>query len=162
MISLANSKKSQQACLEALSLASLLFNIFINDLFLFIETTTLGNYADDNTMYFSDKNANIVMSRLRHAFAIISEWFYENYMDLNADKCHFLTVGLNEPLPDFSFNDTTVENIIEEKILGIVIDKKLNFKSHLKNTCKKANQKLSALSKLATLNQWNKMVIFFH
>ena len=102
-------------------LGPLLFNIFINDLFLFIETTTLYNYADDNTMYSSDKNANIVISRLRHDFAIISEWVYENYMVLNADKCHYLTIGFNEPFPDFSFNDTIIENINEEKILGIVI-----------------------------------------
>ena len=83
-------------------------------------------------MYSSDKNANIVIGRLRHDFAIISEWFYENYTVLNADKCHFLTVGFNEPFSVFSFNDTTVENASEEKMLGIVIDNKLNFRSHLK------------------------------
>ena len=37
-------------------LGSLFFNIFINDLFVFIETTALCNYADDNTMHSSDKN----------------------------------------------------------------------------------------------------------
>ena len=108
------------------------FNIFINDLFLFIETTTLYNYADDNTMYSSDKNGNIVISKFRHDFAIISDWLHENYMVLNTDKCHFLTVGFNEPFPDDSFDNTTIENVTAEKILGIVIDNKLSFKSHLK------------------------------
>ena len=79
----------------------LLFNIFNNDFFLFIKTTTLCNYAED-------KNTNIVISRFRHNFAIMSEWFYENYMVVNADKCHFLTAGFNEPFQDFSFNDTTI------------------------------------------------------
>ena len=32
-------------------LGPLLFNIFINDLFLFIEKTTICNFADDNTIY---------------------------------------------------------------------------------------------------------------
>ena len=32
-------------------------------------------------------------------------------MAFNADKCHFLTVGFNEPFPDFPFNDTTIENV---------------------------------------------------
>ena len=68
-------------------------------------------------------------------------------MVLNVGKCHFLTVGLNEPFSDFSFNDATIENVTEEKIIGILIDKKSNFKSHLKNLCKKANHKLSALSR---------------
>ena len=88
-------------------------------------------------MYSSDKNANIVVSRLRHDLAIISEWFYENYMVLNADKCHSVTVGFNESFPDFSFNYTTVGNVTEENILGIVIDNNLNFKSHLKNNVQK-------------------------
>ena len=49
-------------------------------------------------------------------------------MVLNADKCHFLTVGFNEPFPDFFFNDTSyIENVTEEKSFGIVIDNKLNF-----------------------------------
>ena len=55
-------------------------------------------------------------------FVTISEWFYEDYMVLNADKCHFLTVSFNEPFPDFSFNDTTIENATEEKILALVIN----------------------------------------
>ena len=56
-------------------LDSLFFNIFISDLFLFIETTTLYNYTDDNTMYSSDKNFNVVIGRLRHNFAVPG-WFY--------------------------------------------------------------------------------------
>ena len=84
-------------------------------------------------MYSSNKKFNIVTSRLRHVFAITSEWFYENYMVLNADKFHFLNVGFNEPFPYSFFNDTTIENVTEDKILGIVIYNKshFNFKSHL-------------------------------
>ena len=102
-----------------------------------LETTTLCNYADDNTMYSSDKNFNIVISRIGYNFAIISKWFYENYMLLNPDKCHFLTLSFNKPFPDFSFENTIIKNFTEEKILGIVIDNNLNFKSHMKIYVKK-------------------------
>ena len=37
-------------------LGSLLFNIFINDLFYVIDKCTLYNYADDNTMPYSHTN----------------------------------------------------------------------------------------------------------
>ena len=94
MISLANGKRSQQTCLNALSLAPPFFNICINDFFLFIEITTVCNYVGDNSMYSSD--------------TIIPEWFYKKYMVLNADELS----------PDFSFNDTAIAT--EEKILGIV------------------------------------------
>ena len=65
------------------SQGTVFFSDFINDLVLFIETITLYKYADDNTMYSSDKNTNIVIDWLRHDFAIITAWFYENYMVLN-------------------------------------------------------------------------------
>ena len=98
-----------------------------------------------------DKNSNIVISRLRHDFAIISEWFYENYMVLNPHKYHFLTLGFNKSFPDFSFKNTIIKNITEEKILEIVIDNNLNFKSNMKKICEKANQKLSALARISKL-----------
>ena len=57
-------------------------------------------------------------------------------MLLNPDKCHFLSLGFNKPFLDFSFENTTIKNAAEEKILGIVIDNNLNFKSHyLKDMC---------------------------
>ena len=115
-------------------------------------------------MYSSDKNFNIVINRLRHNFGIISEWFYENYTALCPDKCHFLTLGFNKPITDFFLENTIIKNIREEKILGIVIDNNLNFKSHMKKIYVKTNQKLSALagiSKLTTPTQKKKLINFF-
>ncbi len=39
-------------------LGPLLFNVFINDIFLFIEQGTLYNYADDNTLSFCHPETN--------------------------------------------------------------------------------------------------------
>ena len=115
-------------------------------------------------MCSSDKNFNIVIRRLREDFAIISEWFYGNYIVLNQNKCHFLTLGFNKLFPDFSFENTIIKSVTEEKILGIVIENNLNFKSCMKKICEKADQKLSALaiiSKLTTPNQRIKLINSF-
>ena len=37
-------------------LGSLLFNVFVNDLFLFVSSSNQSNYADDNTLYTSGYN----------------------------------------------------------------------------------------------------------
>ena len=37
-----------------------------------------------------------------------------------------------------------------EKLLGVTFDKILNFRKHVKDLCKKANQKLHALARLST------------
>ena len=68
-------QKILKGVIQGSSLGPLFLNIFMNDLFLFIETTTLCNYADHNTMYSLGKNYNIEISWLRYDFAIIFEWF---------------------------------------------------------------------------------------
>ena len=76
----------------------------------------------------------------------------------------FLTLGFNEPFPDFFFKNTIIKNATEEKILEIVIDNNFNFKSHMRKICEKANQKLSALvriSKLTTSTQRKKLINSF-
>ena len=71
-------------------------------------------------------------------------------MVLNAGKCHFMRLGKNAEGEIFSFNNILMENSEERKILGVLIDNKLNFKSHISELCKKASQKIAALSRLSS------------
>ena len=64
----------------------LLFNLFINDLILFLYTTVLSNYADDNNLYASSKDKEETKRALVEDFQIVINWFYENYMTLNTGK----------------------------------------------------------------------------
>ena len=43
-----------------------------------------------------------------------------------------------------------MENRKEQKILGVILDNKLNFKSHLSELCKKVSQKVAALSRMSS------------
>ena len=126
----------------------LFFNIFINDLFLNIDKSTLCNYAGDNTLYTSGNDPNVVINNLKQDSSKIFKCFYENLMILNPDKCYFLTLGFKDTQPNFSADNIKIKNVSEEKILGIIIGNKLTFKGHLKNICKKANQKLNAVARI--------------
>ena len=75
------------------TLGPLLFNIFLNDLFLFVENSYLSNYADDNTLCSSGNDLEKVKQTLREDIEIVTKWFYENYMVLNSGKCHFMYLG---------------------------------------------------------------------
>ena len=60
----------------------------------------------------------------------------------------------------FIFKGLVMKNSKEQKILGVTIDNKLTFKSHIKNLCKKASQKIGALSRLSNhLNDSQKILI---
>ena len=66
-------------------LGSLLFKIFLNDIFLFISKCQLCNYADDNTI-----NQKKIKNDLEMDFMILQKWFHENHMVLNPGKCHYI------------------------------------------------------------------------
>ena len=71
MISLANDKNFSTGMPS-----SLFFNIFLLIVSFFLLKIQLFA-TDDNTIYSSDENANIVINRLRQDFVIILEWFYK-------------------------------------------------------------------------------------
>ena len=57
-------------------------------------------------------------------------------------KCHFIIMG------------NTPEHLWEsqqEELLGLTVDKNLNFNEHLSMICKKASAKVSALTRMAML-----------
>ena len=131
-------------------LGPLFFNVFINDLFVTINKSTLCKCADDNTLFYTSGNdANAVISKLKQDFSEISKWFYETFIILNPYKYYFLTLGFQETQLNFSYDNITIKNVSEEKIPDITIDNKLTFKSHLKYIYKKASQKPNAIAKIA-------------
>ena len=52
-------------------LGPLLFNIYINDIFLFTENSFLSNYADDSTLYTTDIDLEIANNKIRVIFLIL-------------------------------------------------------------------------------------------
>ena len=96
-------------------------------------------------------------------FQIVIKRFYGNYIVLNSAKCHFMCLGKNTENETYFFNNTEMEISSEEKILGITIDNKLKFKSHVKNLRKEASQKIWALSRLTNyLNDSEKKQLIFN
>ena len=69
-------------------------------------------------------------------------------MMLNAGKCHFMCLGNNTVNETFLFNKILMKNSKEQKNFSAIIDNEFNFKSHISELCKKASQKIAALSRL--------------
>ena len=59
----------------ALVLGPILFNIFINDLFLLTLGSDICNFADDNTLYACDTSIDNVLRRLEEDVIKVSGWF---------------------------------------------------------------------------------------
>ena len=73
-------------------LGPLFFNIYISDLLLFIQSSDICNYADHITIYACDKNLENITQKTENDCNVALEWFANNFIKLNADKCHLLVI----------------------------------------------------------------------
>ena len=128
-------------------LGPLLFNIFLNDIFLFVKDSKITNYADDNTPYATEDSIEKLLETLEKETNILLEWFNFNEMKSNTDKCHLIIVNNQDKSIKIGKDVITSETRV--KLLGVTIDNKLNFNEHVDNICKKANNKLHALARIA-------------
>ena len=76
-------------------------------------------------------------------------WCENIFLKLNPDKCHFLVAANTNEHLWLKVGDAMVWETSKQKLLGLTIDKKLNFIEHVQNICKKASQKVYALSRVA-------------
>ena len=82
-------------------------------------------------------------------------------MVLNPGKCHYLVINEDITNESIELGKKILYAEADQKLLGIIIDKDLNFQSHKKSIIKTANQKLSALIKVALfMTDFNKKVTF--
>ena len=95
----------------------LLFNLFINDLILFIQYCTLSKYADDNNLFSMGINKGKIKSILSSDFRVVNDWFYKKFMVLNREKSNFMCLDKDtDDTEILSFNDLALKNSKEVKI----------------------------------------------
>ena len=126
----------------------LLFNIYINDIFFFINENNLTNYADDNTPYSIDSNVDEIINNLVNDTSTLIKWFNDNYFIMNADKCHLL-VTKHEKNISATIDGHEIVASKSVKLLGVQIDNQLSFSEHVSNICKKVSKKLHALRRVS-------------
>ena len=140
-------------------LGPLLFNVYINDIFFFINEKNLANYADDNTPYAIDSNVESVITSLEDDATTLIRWFQDNYLKMNEDKCHLLITNQEEESKIAHIGDEIIKNSQSNKLLGITIDNEINFNKHVSTLCKKVNLKLHALARVANFMSTDKLRI---
>ena len=77
-------------------LGPILFNIFINDLFLFLKDVDLANFADDNTIYTANKSIEKLLEVLERESKSAIDWFKINDMIVNPDKFQAMILSSNK------------------------------------------------------------------
>ena len=113
-------------------LGLILFLIFINDLPKVIKCL-IKLYADDAKLYQIIKS-NQDSVDLQVDVGRSKEWAIIWKMLFNTKKCKHLHIGPSNPCDYFMPSDlgaVPIEKVEEEKDLGVIIDRKLNFRQHI-------------------------------
>ena len=102
------------------------------DMFLILKTTYFTGYGDDNTPFVVRD-----LEALEEIGENLVNWFSNNEMKLNTDKCH---LPLNSQEPNtLKIGDLRINDSLSEKLIGITFDCKLKFNKHIEDICQKAS-----------------------
>ena len=125
----------------------LFFNIFICNLFFDDIDIYLASYANDTTPYAYDLERDEVIKSLEKNIDKFFDWFSDNLLKANSDKCHLL-INTDENVA-LQIKNETITNSSNQKLPGILFNNKFDFDKHVTSLCRKASRKLHALSRVA-------------
>ena len=103
--------------LQGSILGPLFFNTQLCDLFFIIEKFDIVNFADDNRPYVAGNNISSVVNLSEEVACAIFQWFKDNEMKANAEKCHVLLNTSNELT--VKINEVQIKKCQLEEILEI-------------------------------------------
>ena len=116
-------------------LVPILFNIFINELFLSLTNSDLQNFANDNTIAVTGKNLNELLHTLEKESE--SDWFRNNNMIANSDKFQAIVMNKrreNKVTHKLKIYNNEIETTKSVKLLDIEIDNQLS-KINIQQSC---------------------------
>ena len=97
------------------------------------------------TPYNVGKNHCNLEIKLQKASVKLFEWFYENGMQTNQEKVNLSCLDISAK---FLLPACILEHSGSQKILGVTIDRKLNFNDHVTNLCDKTSRKIQTFAKI--------------
>ena len=133
-------------------LGPLLFLIYINDLPNALDLLQPVLFADDTTLYFTHSNPYTLCRTISKELKQLHNWLISNRLTLNINKSYYIIFSLRDIPPDINISiaNTTLERKSEGKFLGIIIDDKLNFDSHINAVSTNVSKWTGTLYKLKT------------
>ena len=124
----------------------------------------LYNFADDNSNSTASKNMKNLIHNLIKESETAVEWFNQNKMIVTPDKFQAMLQDKRNANNQscLKINNQTIKTTNFVKSLGINIDNKLNFDSHISDLCKKTSRQLNALNHLRAYIENKEMEILIN
>ena len=118
-------------------LGPLFFLVCINDLTADLKCN-VKLFADDTSLFTVVHDSNTATNDMNHDLELISKWAHDWRMSFNPDpqkqavQLIFSKKEAEANHPVILFNNLPVMQVVEHKHLGLVLDSKLSFSTHIK------------------------------
>ena len=129
-------------------LGPLIFLIFCNDLRLNLEFLDCVQFADDTSLIFGHKDRKFLTFAIEHDLMTIQDWFNANKLTLNVTKSVYVVFGdHNNSLKNVTLKigNTQIPKVSNAKILGLWIDEKLTWNTHIDKILTKMRSRIGLL-----------------
>ena len=85
---------------------------------------------------------------------ITGEWYKINHLETNLSKYQvmMMTKG-NGNITDVDIDNNTIRQTEQMKLLGVTLDKDLNFSEHVSSICKTTSKKIGVLKRLRSIDE---------
>lgn len=159
------SVKAVKGCPQGGVLSPLLWSLVVDELLTNLESQgfEIIGFADDIVIIVRGKYDSVITNRMQRALDYTIQWCITEGLDINPQKTHIIPFTKRRKLiiSGLHMKGTLMTLSTEVKYLGIILDCKLNWNSHLKQIIDKATNALW-LSKRTFGNKWGLRPIMIH
>ena len=132
-------------------LGPILFLIYINDIVNVSNLLFPILFADDSNVFHAGKDPNEMINVMNIELNKLSIWLKANKLSLNVKKTHFMFFSPPRKKAEFSNRLTiqgeNINQVHETKFLGVMVDDKLSWASHINYISKKVSKGIGILYK---------------
>ena len=147
-------------------LGPLLFLLYINDLSSTCKECKPILFADDTTLVYQHVDLKSLQQKINNELKLISDWFACNKLSLNVDKTQYILFeksknARTEILGDLVINGRNIAHVDNVKFLGIHIDEKMKWDTHISKKCSQISKTLSVITRLKNfLPRWTLCTLY--
>ena len=135
-----------------------LFLLYINDLPNCLSNCEPRMYAGDTHLTYAGDCVNNLQLYLNQDLDNVHNWLRANKLTLNMTKTEFMLISSRQRLSTLAdsptiitINDNQVSQVTTAKSLGVTIDNKLDWSSHIDKLTKKVASGIGAIKRISHL-----------
>ena len=144
-------------------LGPLLFLIYINDLAR-VSSFDIRLFADDACLILDDKNPKRLQNNINHELNKINNWMKINKLSINYDKTNYMifTKKRNDSNFCLQLDGHELQRVTNAKYLGVILNDKLNWTSHINNIYTKISKASYILCKIRHYVNLNTLKMIYY